>query len=381
VLIILRFTDPHSHCHVAKGIKNKGPVSCQSLAHTSREIVLSLLRRFWSWLLPPRRNPFLPCSGLEVAAVLLLTELVWAGLLVGPLAQAGLATWQDAIDSSSAQEHGEVGDKLGKANSDAPEEAGKGQLSRARVGLWTSVFCFPLNVATLLLLPRLLSDTQPFQLGLTTYRLGRSVFLAVLGWILLTPLVLWLNVLVHQLYVRIAGGEPALHSLTMLSRSNPAWWELALVVFAAMVAAPIWEELLFRGLLQRWFSQRWWGGALACGLAVAWALVNKSPLILSACSVQDWHVLGVALQPAGFVLLLTPGLLVGSLFRRPYAGRAIYGTAVLFAIRHCESWPDPVALFVLALGLGWLADRTRSLVGPIVLHSLFNGVACVLMFH
>jgi len=310
----------------------------------------------------------------------LLTELVWAGVLIVPLVHFGLSTWQVASDAHRSPEHGENGDAQDEANSDAPMDADRETLTKARVGLWTSIFCLPLNLATLLLLPRLLSDTRPYQLGLTTYRLGRSVLLGVLGWIILTPVVLWLNELVHQLYVRITSGEPALHSLTMLSRSNPAWWELALVALAAMIAAPVWEEMLYRGLLQRWFSQRWWGGALACGLALIWALVDKSPLIYADCRARNWSGLGVALQPAGFVLLLAPGLLLAGLCRRPNAARAIYGTAVLFAIRHSPYWPDPVALLVLALGLGWLADRTRSLVGPIVLHSLFNGVACVMMF-
>jgi membrane protease YdiL (CAAX protease family) len=30
--------------------------------------------------------------------------------------------------------------------------------------------------------------------------------------------------------------------------------------------------------------------------------------------------------------------------------------------------------------LGWLAYRTRSIVGPIVLHALFNSIACVEMY-
>jgi membrane protease YdiL (CAAX protease family) len=43
-------------------------------------------------------------------------------------------------------------------------------------------------------------------------------------------------------------------------------------------------------------------------------------------------------------------------------------------------WPTPVALFVLALGLGALAYRTQSLVGPVVLHGLFNGFNCLVLF-
>jgi membrane protease YdiL (CAAX protease family) len=52
--------------------------------------------------------------------------------------------------------------------------------------------------------------------------------------------------------------------------------------------------------------------------------------------------------------------------------RGIYATAMLFGMAH--SWPDPIALFVLGLGLGYLAYRTQTLLGPILLHSLFNAV-------
>jgi membrane protease YdiL (CAAX protease family) len=46
----------------------------------------------------------------------------------------------------------------------------------------------------------------------------------------------------------------------------------------------------------------------------------------------------------------------------------------LFANFHANIWPTPVALFVLALGLGWLAYRTQSVVASIVLHVLFNTI-------
>jgi hypothetical protein len=59
---------------------------------------------------------------------------------------------------------------------------------------------------------------------------------------------------------------------------------------------------------------------------------------------------------------------------RAPVGPAVFGTALLFGMLHVGVWPTPIALFVLGLGLGWLAWRTQSLVGPIVLHSLFNAV-------
>jgi membrane protease YdiL (CAAX protease family) len=55
--------------------------------------------------------------------------------------------------------------------------------------------------------------------------------------------------------------------------------------------------------------------------------------------------------------------------------RAIVGTAALFANFHANVWPTPVALFVLALGLGWLAYRTQGVVAPTIMHILFNTVA------
>jgi membrane protease YdiL (CAAX protease family) len=64
---------------------------------------------------------------------------------------------------------------------------------------------------------------------------------------------------------------------------------------------------------------------------------------------------------------------------RAQSAGAIYGTALLFASAHSFAWPTPVSLFVLALALGYLAYRTQSLVGPMLLHALFNGVSVVIL--
>jgi membrane protease YdiL (CAAX protease family) len=140
------------------------------------------------------------------------------------------------------------------------------------------------------------------------------------------------------------------------------------------------EELLYRGILQRWLSRQRWGGLLAWSLALGLATTYCFSLIKSAWIAHDWNAVRETLQPTAFVIALSPGLWFLGRVRRPQVARAIFGTSLLFAVRHVAAWPDPVALFVLSLGLGWLANRTRSLVGPVVLHSLFNGVGCVLMY-
>ena len=56
---------------------------------------------------------------------------------------------------------------------------------------------------------------------------------------------------------------------------------------------------------------------------------------------------------------------------------ALYGNGLLFAALHGSIWPTPIPLFLLGVGLAWLAYRTQSLVGPLVAHALFNGVAAL----
>ena len=52
-------------------------------------------------------------------------------------------------------------------------------------------------------------------------------------------------------------------------------------------------------------------------------------------------------------------------------------SALFWAAIHVENWPAPVPLLVLGLALGWLYERTGSLVAPVALHATFNGISTV----
>jgi membrane protease YdiL (CAAX protease family) len=80
------------------------------------------------------------------------------------------------------------------------------------------------------------------------------------------------------------------------------------------------------------------------------------------------------------VVLAVVCLLVRRVSRTP-AGPAIFATAVLFAAIHARVWPSPVALLLLGLGLGYLAWTRRSLVPSIVVHALFNAIACLYLLY
>ena len=58
----------------------------------------------------------------------------------------------------------------------------------------------------------------------------------------------------------------------------------------------------------------------------------------------------------------------------------IIGSSALFAGMHVSPYAHPRPVFVLALVLGWLFVRTRSLTVCIVAHSVFNGVGLAALY-
>jgi membrane protease YdiL (CAAX protease family) len=177
-----------------------------------------------------------------------------------------------------------------------------------------------------------------------------------------------------------SGQEPEVHPLTRIIGPQLLWFEPALMVLGAMIVAPVKEEVLFRGLLQPWLAHTQTRGRVAVIIGVGLALYQRSGQLESSWQAADWRGLGSGLVPAAFVLAMAPGFWLLGRLQRPQAAQAVLGSSLLFAAAHSAVWPTPIPLMVLALGLGWLAWRTQSLVGPIVCHALFNGVACVQMF-
>jgi membrane protease YdiL (CAAX protease family) len=168
------------------------------------------------------------------------------------------------------------------------------------------------SLAAAAFMPLLLALTcgaRPYQLGLHTWQFGRNVLRGFAGYLLAAPWVILSMAAATYWY------EPQAHVIERAIRANPSVEVIALSLVAAVVAAPVAEEVLFRGILQRWLCAR--------------------------------------VGPAA----------------------AIVSTSLAFAALHFDAWPAPVPLFVLALFLGYLAYRTSSLVAPITLHCTFNAVS------
>lgn len=109
------------------------------------------------------------------------------------------------------------------------------------------------------------------------------------------------------------------HRLVQEIQKSPTVLNFILGSIGAVIIAPFLEELMFRGILLPWLRR---------------------------------------------VLGPWPAILISSF---------------LFAVAHFDAWPAPIALFVLALFLGYLASRTTSLVAPVVLHATFNAANMALL--
>lgn len=120
----------------------------------------------------------------------------------------------------------------------------------------------------------------------------------------------------------------------------------------AVLIAPIVEELLFRGVLQGWL-QRWSPDSHPAFPAVI--LGNPRP------PATDGPPAMATTQPT-----------------RNIYWPAIVITSILFGLAHFSQGPAPISLFYLSLGLGYLYQRTGSLIACIVMHMMLNAITMTL---
>lgn len=259
------------------------------------------------------------------------------------------------------------------------------QLAAARRMLWTATVAFPFQLGLIALILRARGLTHLYQLGLTSHRLADQIVTGYVFWLVLALPVLGFDWLVNLGYENLLHVAPARHPLDLVLEQHAGEAEWGLVAFLVIVAAPILEELVFRGVIQGWAMRHSWGGTVVMSAALlaavlAYALTSRTEeggdATISVGSNLE------RLAPILFVLVLVPGYLLAERLAwrwlpEPHVAPAIYSTALLFAVYHAPVWPSPIPLFLLALGLGYLAYRTQSLLGPMLVHALFNGVSAL----
>lgn len=320
-------------------------------------------------LLPPQRNRAVPWNGVAVIGAWIIYAFAPA-LVADGLVSVAHPLFRSLYGPEFPNQVRNVGGAV-------PRELHLEAQRRLHL-FWAAPLACPWVVIGVLYLLRQVSDARAYQLGWTTHRWGRNLLLGALACLALTPAVYMVEVLVNYVYMVWCAGPEQPHALTELAGKGLLDIEYVLFVLTAFIAAPVMEELLCRGVLQPWAESQPYRADIVMGVSLPLAVFQHSAGLGQALRARDWFGVGLELQPAAFVLVMLIGYsCLRALRKRAWC--AIYASALLFGTVHAN-WPTPVPLFVLALGLGWLAYRTRSLVGPIVLHALFNGVACVGVF-
>jgi len=176
-----------------------------------------------------------------------------------------------------------------------------------------AVGTFTFQIVTLVLIHIFLHQhhtTWSEAFGFNEPRVARAIFLGILVSILILPVALSLADFSSRL-IRSTGVTPQLQQAVQVVREASSVVQLIVQALAAVIFAPIVEELIFRGIL----------------------------------------------YPA---------------VKRTYNQKtALWGVSILFALTHMN-FTVILPLTVLAIILTFLYETTRNLIAPIVAHSLFN---------
>jgi membrane protease YdiL (CAAX protease family) len=248
--------------------------------------------------------------------------------------------------------------------------------------LIASIFLQLLIVAAFLIPIAALTKATLRDLGLPTTGIqwvrdvciGAAACLAALA-----PVLLLQEALMHLLFPnQTSSGHPL---IKMLTEKPPAPSVFFASAVFAVVVAPVCEEITFRLLLQGWL-ERWEDEQLGWRRKVT----SEPPILLTPISDSVGTV--AVDQP---IHVDTPTVVADELsiesdppqrgvMGLPYGWFPIMVSATAFGLAHFGYGPEPIPLFLLALVLGFLYQRTHRIIPCIVTHSLFNLFSMIILW-
>lgn len=182
--------------------------------------------------------------------------------------------------------------------------------------------------------------------GLNAWKPGYQVALGLGCFVLVAPAVYG----VQFVFVKLLD-MPSEHPLIELVKNDATAFRMS--AFVAVVMAPISEELLFRGLLQGWLER----------LSLFEADVDS--MLLGTRQTDEEDDLAFQARKGG---------------KHPVAWMPIMISSTVFAIMHYSHGPDPIALFFLAIALGYVYQRTHCLLPCIIVHMCLNGTTMLMLW-
>jgi membrane protease YdiL (CAAX protease family) len=250
-----------------------------------------------------------------------------------------------------------------------------------------------LNGAMLLLLPaaiRATSGARLRDLGLCFADWKRQASVGLVAVFLAIPVVYTIQacaVLVTEWLERRREAHP----LEKMLRDQFSGDNAYLAIVSAVVLAPLVEELLFRGIFQRWLMKLLArndqvhgprGPHQAGQEPTAHPLLREGPA--RVCEEVVGH--DAKKHSAGASEVVDQPRPDSSPSRTSPARRrqfspwvAILLTSLFFAAVHGPQWPAPIPLFVLSLAIGIVYYRTGSLIAAVCMHAAFNGLSTLFL--
>ncbi|NNM84398.1 MAG: CPBP family intramembrane metalloprotease [Phycisphaerales bacterium] len=215
--------------------------------------------------------------------------------------------------------------------------------------------------------------------GLRLGKLHSGIFCGILGIIVALPVVMMVGIL-STLFKKVP-----VHPLITVLRDHPSVEIRVLITISACVAAPISEEMFFRGILQSFLAQYFANQRTGWH---RWRLNIAAWHRHDVSSQHDWADIGSSPASGGGDLPPLAGhpASASAMVPPPAANTrdrwlAIVITAAAFALLHGEIAWLPV-LFPLAVGLGWIYERTGNIWSDITMHAAFNAVSLTInMLH
>ena len=253
--------------------------------------------------------------------------------------------------------------------------ADKGLLVGANIGMQ-----FGLLVVALPLIALHTGGTRR-DFGLAMPELWADVKLGLIGFVMLAPPVYAIQGALVYFW------KPSKHPLMEMFKSSPDAGFFAVLLVAAAVAAPIFEELVFRVLLQGFLEKlaSFRGHAFeALELLIGRLPRSAAPATTTLVAAEPIFPEADAgdnpfLPPAAASDVPVRAELVDDGWQHELRGGAawlpIVLVSVLFALLHYSHGPDWVALTLLAAGMGYLYQRTHSVVPSLVVHALLNSLS------
>ena len=211
--------------------------------------------------------------------------------------------------------------------------------------------------------------------GISLDHVPRDLFTGVFAFFILAPI----TFAIQYVFVYVLGIESH-HPLIELLKEDTTGQLFGVVTLLAVVVAPVSEEYFFRVLLQGWL-ERIFLFRFAHDRQVDPA---RSEVTLSSGDATPGST-GAA--PNSEANPYSPPPLVDPVDPNSAApvvptasGVPILISAAVFALMHWAHGPDPAALFVLALGLGYLYQRTHRWLPCVVTHACLNGTTMLLLW-